>query len=60
MAKYIYEHPKWTDFSWQDKSINAIFGEVNPWQCFQSFKKQKAPGSPAPFKAGACVGTGKI
>ena len=28
MAKYIYEHKNWTDFSWQDKAINAIFGEV--------------------------------
>jgi Fic family protein len=28
MAKYIYEHPKWTDFEWQDKAINALFGEV--------------------------------
>jgi len=28
MAKYIYEHKDWTDFSWQDKDINAIFGEV--------------------------------
>jgi Fic family protein len=32
MAKYIYEHPKWTDFSWQDKAINAIFGEVRLMQ----------------------------
>ena len=28
MAIYIYEHKNWTDFSWQDKDINAIFGEV--------------------------------
>ncbi|MEI7594401.1 MAG: Fic family protein [Bacteroidota bacterium] len=28
MAKYIYEHKNWTDFLWQDKAINAIFGEV--------------------------------
>jgi len=28
MAKYIYELKDWTDFSWQDKDINAIFGEV--------------------------------
>ena len=28
MATYIYEHHNWTDFSWQDKAINAIFGEV--------------------------------
>ena len=32
MAKYIYEHPKWTDFSWQDKAINAVFGEVRMMQ----------------------------
>jgi Fic family protein len=32
MSKYIYEHPKWTDFSWQDKAINAIFGEVRLMQ----------------------------
>ncbi|MEI6820931.1 MAG: Fic family protein [Bacteroidota bacterium] len=28
MAKYIYEHKNWTDFSWHDKAINSIFGEV--------------------------------
>ncbi len=28
MAKYIYEHKNWTAFSWQDKAINALFGEV--------------------------------
>jgi Fic family protein len=28
MAKYIYEYHKWTDFTWQDKAINALFGEV--------------------------------
>ena len=28
MAKYIYEHKNWTDFSWQDKAINLLFGEV--------------------------------
>ncbi len=28
MAKYIYEQPNWTHFSWDDKSINALFGEV--------------------------------
>ncbi len=32
MAKYIYEHNNWTDFSWQDKAINAIFGEVRLMQ----------------------------
>jgi Fic family protein len=28
MAKYIYEHKNWTDFSWQDKPISVVFGEV--------------------------------
>ena len=28
MAKYIYEHKNWTSFSWQEKIINAVFGEV--------------------------------
>lgn len=28
MAKYIYEYPNWTGFSWNDKAINAVFGEV--------------------------------
>lgn len=28
MATYIYEHKDWTNFSWQDKAINSIFGEV--------------------------------
>lgn len=28
MAKYIYEHKNWTDFTWDDKAINAVFGEV--------------------------------
>jgi len=32
MIKYIYEHKYWTDFSWQDKAINAIFGEVRLMQ----------------------------
>lgn len=32
MAKYIYEYNNWTDFSWQDKAINAIFGEVRLMQ----------------------------
>jgi len=32
MAKYIYEYKNWTDFSWQDKVINAIFGEVRLMQ----------------------------
>ncbi len=28
MPKYIYEHKNWTDFSWDDKAINSVFGEV--------------------------------
>jgi len=32
MAKYIHECENWTDFSWQDKVINAIFGEVRLMQ----------------------------
>lgn len=26
--KYIYEYDNWTNFSWQDSEINALFGEV--------------------------------
>jgi Fic family protein len=32
MAKYIYENKNWTDFSWQDKDINVVFGEVRLMQ----------------------------
>ncbi len=32
MAKYIYEHKNWTNFSWQDKAINAVFGAVKLMQ----------------------------
>lgn len=32
MPKYIYEHKNWTDFSWQDKAINVVFGEVRLMQ----------------------------
>lgn len=28
MSKYIYQHKNWTQFTWQDKAINAVFGEV--------------------------------
>ncbi len=28
MAKYIYEHSNWTDFSWRDNEVNALFGLV--------------------------------
>ena len=32
MAKYIYEHKNWTAFTWQDKEINSVFGEVRMMQ----------------------------
>lgn len=32
MEKYIYEHKNWTDFSWQDRAINVVFGEVRLMQ----------------------------
>lgn len=32
MAKYIYEHRNWTAFTWQDKSISMVFGEVRQMQ----------------------------
>lgn len=32
MVKYIYENINWTNFSWQDKAINAVFGEVKLMQ----------------------------
>jgi Fic family protein len=32
MAKYIYEYRNWTKFTWQDKVINAVFGEVRLMQ----------------------------
>jgi Fic family protein len=32
MAKYIYEHKNWTHFTWQDKAINSVFGEVRQMQ----------------------------
>ncbi len=32
MAKYIYEYKNWTNFSWQDKSLNVAFGEVRLMQ----------------------------
>jgi Fic family protein len=32
MAKYIYEYKNWTDFSWENNGINAIFGEVRLMQ----------------------------
>lgn len=32
MAKYIYEYANWTDFTWNEKVINSIFGEVRLMQ----------------------------
>ncbi|MDR1896186.1 MAG: DUF4172 domain-containing protein, partial [Prevotellaceae bacterium] len=32
MAKYIYQYPKWTQFTWQDKAVAAVFGEVRHLQ----------------------------
>ncbi len=32
MAKYIYEHKNWPHFTWNDKAINALFGEVRLMQ----------------------------
>jgi len=32
MAKYIYENKNWTAFTWQDKAINSVFGEVRLMQ----------------------------
>ena len=32
MAKYIYEYPNWPDFSWQERAINVVFGEVRLMQ----------------------------
>ncbi len=32
MAKYIYQQENWPNFTWNEKSINAIFGEVRNLQ----------------------------
>lgn len=32
MAKYIYQNNDWTNFYWQEKTINKIFGEVRNLQ----------------------------
>lgn len=32
MSKYIYEQHNWTDFSWDEKAINSLFGEVRLMQ----------------------------
>jgi len=31
-VKYIYEYNNWTNFTWQDKAINGVFGEVRNLQ----------------------------
>lgn len=32
MPKYIYEYHNWTNFTWRDNDINALFGEVRKLQ----------------------------
>ncbi|MBB5440072.1 Fic family protein [Pedobacter sp. AK017] len=32
MTKYIYQYKAWTNFTWNDRTINAIFGEVRHLQ----------------------------
>jgi len=32
VAKYIYQHPKWPEFTWRDAEINRVFGEVRQLQ----------------------------
>lgn len=32
MAKYIYQHKGWANFTWKETAINAIFGEVRNLQ----------------------------
>lgn len=32
VPKYIYQHKNWTGFSWDDKAINTVFGEVRLMQ----------------------------
>lgn len=32
VAKYIYEYKNWTEFTWRETDINAIFGEVRNLQ----------------------------
>jgi Fic family protein len=32
MAKYIYQNENWTNFTWKDKQIQAVFGEVRNLQ----------------------------
>jgi Fic family protein len=32
LAKYIYQHENWTDFTWKETDINILFGEVRNLQ----------------------------
>lgn len=32
MAKYIYQYKNWTNFTWQDKAVSTVFGEVRHLQ----------------------------
>ena len=32
MAKYIYQHENWTDFTWNEIEVNILFGEVRNLQ----------------------------
>lgn len=32
MAKYIYEHKNWTDFTWNETEVSILFGEVRNLQ----------------------------
>jgi Fic family protein len=32
MAKYIYQYENWTDFSWNERKISELFGEVKHLQ----------------------------
>jgi Fic family protein len=32
MAKYIYQSPNWTNFTWKSEDINLLFGEVRNLQ----------------------------
>lgn len=50
MGKYIYEHENRTDFTWNDKAINALFGEVRLLQG-KTFGQMKALGFTAKEEA---------
>jgi Fic family protein len=50
MAKCIYEHKNWTGFLWQDKAINAVFGEVRLLQG-KNIRKMNALGFSAKEEA---------